>query len=299
MLTSIHAWIYPDVQPVPEQTSSSFFYRLYPFENELVPITLQQATLGSSILVNYSSQSTREDDIQEMLIQALGLSVDMKGALQCIESDSTIRHILSGVVGIRPYQSPTVFEALIKTIIQQQVSYRAANMLTKKLVLSIGSKSFLDDSIFYGFPTSNDIVGYGIKGLEELGFGFKAKYVHGVADMVSQDSLALEELKQKQHDEVITLLKPLHGIGLWTIQTLAIAGLGDFNIFPIGDLGIRNLLGRLYNNGQRMSTKDVEHTVKRWGNQWPLVLYLLMCADVLDLIGKEGRQQIHKRHSGI
>jgi len=295
MLSSIHAWIYPDIQPVPEQTIDTSFYRLYPFESEMVPVMITQYTSGQQLFVDYFAQSTSEEEIRRCIIHTLGLDVDMHGALKRIRNDKTLNVIFPGVVGIRPYQSPNVFEALIKTIIQQQVSYRAANILTRKLILLLSQKKSFNDKMLYAFPFAHNIVRHGIDGLQELGLGYKAKYVHGVAELIQRGSLNLEELKEKEHDKVISLLQPIHGIGLWTIDTLAISGLGNFNVFPYSDLGIRNLLGRLYNDDKRLTTQEVESLVRRWGTDQSLVLYLLMCADVLGLFGNKSRQQNHKR----
>ena len=295
LLTSIHAWIYPDIQPVPEQTTDTTFYRIYVFDEELVPIFLNQSTSGQPIHVDYAASSTSENEIRNRIIQTLGLEVDMSGALKRVRDDDTLAAVYHGVAGIRPYQSPTVFEALVKTIIQQQVSYRAANLLTRKLILSIGQKILLNDRIYYSFPSALDIVKHKLEGLQNLGFGYKAQYVHGVAKLTIKNSLDLEDLRAKTHDEVISLLKPIHGIGLWTIDTLAIAGLGNFGVFPLSDLGIRNLLGRLYNDGQRVTIPEVATIAQQWGNDHALVLYLMMCADVLGLFGNKGRQKNHKR----
>lgn len=295
MLSSIHSWIYPDIQPVPEQTAESIFFRLYQFNNELVPIALRQSAIGCPILVEYSSDSIEENEIEKKIIQALGFNVNLNRALIRIRNDEKLEKIYPGVAGIHPYQSPSVFEALIKTIIQQQVSYRSANVLTKKMVLAIGPMMFFDNLTFYGFPTPEEISKCNLQQLGSFGFGYKAKHVHEIAISTTKRNLDLEDLRGKQQSEVESILQPIHGIGRWTVDTLAISGLGNYAIFPYDDLGVRNILGRLYNNGDRMSVKEVEAQAARWGEDSSLVLYLIMCADVLGLFGKEGRQQTHKR----
>lgn len=297
MLTSVHAWIYPDVQPVPEQTSRTGIHRLYHFDDEPVPIILHQCTQGDPITVDFSSQSVTEDEIRNKIVQTLGLDVNMKSALKKIRMDEKLAKIYHGVAGIQPYQSPSIFEALVKTIIQQQVSYRAANVLTRRMILSIGPKMSFKDLTLYSFPTPKEIERCSIRELQSFGFGYKAEYIHGIATSAVNGSLDLESFREKTHLEVKSILLPIHGIGLWTVRTLAIAGLGDFSIFPVGDLGIRNLLGRLFNDGERMSVREVEAITGRWGEDWPLVFYLIMCADVLGLFEEVGRQQTHKRRS--
>ena len=85
------------------------------------------------------------------------------------------------------------------------------------------------------------------------------------------------------YSEVQELLKPVHGIGEWTIQALSVAALGKFDVFPYSDLAMRNLLGRLYQSGVRMTPRQVREKADTWSDG-PLVLYLLMCAEVLGLL---------------
>jgi DNA-3-methyladenine glycosylase II len=222
----------------------------------------------------------------------------MNDALKIISKDPALSHITSYVSGIQPYLSPSVYEALVKTIIQQQISYRAANVLTKRMVIQLSRKMNYKGLALYAFPEPESILRCGSHGLREFGFGYKAEYIHEVVRLVSDGTLKTEDFKGKSYDEISTILKPIRGIGTWTIRMLAIAGLGDYSVFPCGDLGVRNLMGRLFKNSEgRMTTNEVEDYVQQWGKEWPLVLYLLMSADVLGFFGKEGRQQTHKRTS--
>jgi DNA-3-methyladenine glycosylase II len=86
------------------------------------------------------------------------------------------------------------------------------------------------------------------------------------------------------YEEILGILGSIRGIGEWTVQTFMIAGLGDISIFPFGDLGARNFLGTLYNAGNRMSTRQVIERSQAFGPNGPLILYLLMCADVIGLV---------------
>jgi 3-methyladenine DNA glycosylase/8-oxoguanine DNA glycosylase len=80
-------------------------------------------------------------------------------------------------------------------------------------------------------------------------------------------------------------LKPIKGIGDWTVKVLSLAGLGDFSVFPYSDLVIQKILGSLYNKGQRMTAKQVQAKSAYWGEAGTKVLYLLMSAEVLGFIG--------------
>jgi len=296
LLASVHSWIYPDIQPVPEQTGERFFARAYEIDEVLLPIFIEQDQPGMQLLVNYPSVGVSKSKIENLLKDVLGLKVQMKNAIGILRKDPLLSTIASHVSGIQPYLSPTVYEALLKTIIQQQISYRAANVLTKRMILQLSQKMNYKGMTLYAFPEPEAISMYGLDGLRAFGFGYKAEYIYSVNKLVHDNSLEIEALKSLHYDEVFTILKPIRGIGDWTIRTLAIAGLGDFTVFPCDDLGVRNLMGRIYNKDRgRMTTSEVENFTQSWGKDWPLVLYLLMSADVLGLFGQQGRQQMHKR----
>lgn len=298
LLASVHSWIYPDIQPVPEITRLTIFGRVYEIDRELIPLIIEQVRPGSKVSANYPSGEVRLEKVRMKLNEVLGLNIRMAGALRIIRRDSVLSHIASKVSGIQPYLSPSVFEGLVKTIIQQQISYRAANIITKKIVLKLSQNVHYGNLSLYTFPTPQDILNCGTKGLQEFGLGYKSEYIYEVSKSVDDGTLSLEELKGKSYNEISEILTSIRGIGPWTVGMLAIAGLGDYTVFPVDDLGVRNLLGRLFNKSRtKMTTKEVEDLAGRWGKDWPLVMYLLMCADVLGYLGKDGRQQMHKRTS--
>jgi len=48
-------------------------------------------------------------------------------------------------------------------------------------------------------------------------------------------------------DELITQLTEIKGVGEWTVQMILMFSLGRPDVFPVGDLGIKNAMVKLYN----------------------------------------------------
>ncbi|MGD9397562.1 MAG: hypothetical protein PVJ05_14095, partial [Candidatus Thorarchaeota archaeon] len=188
------------------------------------------------------------------------------------------------VGGIRPYMSPTPYEALIKTIIQQQISYKAANVFTKRMVLGLTRPVSFKNQSWYYFPDAHTVSRTGSEGLRDFGFGYKSEYVEIAASLVANGELDIDSLVGAPLEKVLATLKPIRGIGEWTVRVLSLAGLGNFEVFAYSDLVIQKILGNLYNQGQRMTTMQVREHAKRWGDSSTMVLYLLMCAEVLGFI---------------
>lgn len=295
LLMSVHSWIYPDVQPVPEKTGPGWYGRVLTIDEVRCATIVKQPQPGSRLNVYYSSDNLSAKEVNGKLRRVLGLEIETRPALDSILEDNAISSIAPKIQGIRPYLADSPFEALVKSIIQQQISYRAANVITKRLVLGLSGPEPADDEHLYAFPGASALKDRGIDGLRGYGLGFKAEYINTVCSLVETGRLDLQRLIERPYEEVLEVLRVIHGVGEWTVQTFMIAGVGELSVFPFGDLGTRNLMGRIYNGGKRMSTEEVIGKSRSWGKHGPMVLYLLMCADVLGLLESAGRPKMHKR----
>ncbi|MFW9769054.1 MAG: DNA-3-methyladenine glycosylase family protein [Candidatus Thorarchaeota archaeon] len=284
LLASVHSWIYPDIQPVPEQTGKGYFGRAHSMHGDKFALIIRQSNPGDDLRIDYSKTKLPWSTLKALVVKTLGLGINFDDALKCMAKDEAISHLVSGVAGIRPYMSPTPYEALIKTIIQQQVSYRSANIFTKRMILELTSPITYEGQSWYHFPDATTIAEKGPEGLKEYGFGYKTEYIHGVASRIAEGSLELDSLVGIPYERVLERLKPIHGIGVWTTKVLSLAGLGDFSVFAYDDLVIQKILGKLFNDGQRMNAKQVQEKSAEWGEAGTKVLYLLMSAEVLGLL---------------
>jgi DNA-3-methyladenine glycosylase II len=284
LLASVHSWIYPDIQPVPEQTGEGFFGRAYDIDNEMVVLVIRQTRPGAELKVSHSATSIALSNLRKLVKRTLGLNISFDDALAQMANDSILADLVPRVAGVRPYQSPTPFEALIKTIIQQQISYRAANIFTNRMVIRLTKPVSHEDQSWYHFPDAATIDRMGPEGLKQFGFGYKSDYIHGVASLVADGSLDLDSLAGAPYEQVLSELEPIRGVGEWTVKVLSLAGLGNFSVFAYSDLVIQKIMGNLYNNGKRMTARQVQDYSLTWGCACTKVLYLLMSAEVLGLI---------------
>ncbi len=296
MLDSIHAWIFPDIQPVPEITSDYSFIRVITIDGDTTPIVIRQMHSNEPLLIEFDDATVSKKEVVAKVRHILSLKLDLSAVHDIIKHDPILSNINPRIFGVRPYLSDTPFEALIKSVLQQQISYRAANVLTKRLILKTNIKKALGEFEAYHFPPPAAISSMTPAALRELGLGYKVDYVLNISKLVESGDLDLDSLRGRPYSEIRSVLLPIRGVGEWTVQAVAIAGLGVFSTFPYSDLGIRNLLGNLYNDGERMSTSEVVRFTDQWGEAGPLVLYLLMCSDVLNLIdaSRHRTQKMHK-----
>jgi DNA-3-methyladenine glycosylase II len=282
---TIDSWIYPDIQPVPEIKSPGRFARCISLDSYIVPIQIKQKLEKSELFIEWAAYpGVRKVDVIRNVTWLLGLDVDTRAALHAIQEDPVISHLAQPLAGLRPYSLLSFFEALIKAVLQQQVSYRSASQVTRNLVVQYGDRCKFGDQIFFNFPLLETLAKLAEEELRRCKVGYKAPYILEICKKASNHELDFEEMSQQDTGVLLARLDELRGVGPWTAELTVLTAQRDLTVFPCDDLGIRKLISELYLEGKKANRRDVEEVAKRWGSQSSLVLYFLMGAQVLGMV---------------
>ncbi|MDA5522662.1 DNA-3-methyladenine glycosylase family protein [Yersinia kristensenii] len=131
--------------------------------------------------------------------------------------------------------SPDLFAALIRNIVDQQISVKAALTVNARLLALLGS------------VTPLTVAATSIEAIQGCGMTMrKAGYIKGAADAALSGSLDLSAISQLPDNEVISQLSNLNGVGIWTAEMLLISSLSRPDILSWGDLAIRRGMMNLY-----------------------------------------------------
>ena len=162
---------------------------------------------------------------------------------------------------IHRYPQPTFrphtdyYRELVESIISQQLSVKAAATIYKRFVDS-----------FEQFPEPNEIRAREDSELRAVGLsGQKTRYIKDLASRVLDGSVRFDHLDQLTNAEIITELTAVKGIGEWTVHMFLMFCMGRFNVLPVGDLGIKNAVGRLYSLNTLPSPADIEQIAAKNG----------------------------------
>jgi len=146
----------------------------------------------------------------------LGAAIDMIGA---IEREVT----------------PDLFTALVKSVVAQQISSKAADTVWGRLCKQIPH------------ITPGSIGSAGVTDIQKCGLSMrKARYIKGLGDAALSGELNLQTLYELTDDEIIKKLSSLHGLGVWTAEMLLIFSLCRPDVVSWGDLAIRRGMMNLY-----------------------------------------------------
>ncbi len=164
------------------------------------------------------------------------------------ESDSRMAQLIERFGYIERNTHRPLFEALVESIVSQQVASASAERTMRKIVGAVG-----------GNVAPATIASLGREGLRKCGVAArKAEWIVSAAERFETGGFGEEELRELSNEEVVDRLTSLGGVGRWTAEMLLMFSLGREDVLPTGDLGLRKALTVLY--GERRLT------AKRWAH---------------------------------
>ncbi|HJL75300.1 MAG: DNA-3-methyladenine glycosylase [Candidatus Marinimicrobia bacterium] len=122
------------------------------------------------------------------------------------------------------------FEALVRAIVYQQLSGKAASTIYNRF-----------KELFNGeeFPPPKKVMEKSHEELRSVGFSNqKAMYVHNIAEAFENGSVS-KNLDQLDDEAIIENLTSIKGVGPWTAEMFLMFTLHRPDVFPVTDLGVR------------------------------------------------------------
>lgn len=145
------------------------------------------------------------------------------------------------------------FDALVRSIISQQISTAAARTIYARLVDRIGT------------PGTEALLDLSDEEFRACGISpQKIIYLRDLASHVSTGALPLARIGRLPDEEIIARLVAVKGIGRWTAQMFLMFSLGRPDILPHDDLGVRNAMKRLYELPESPSRAEMDRIAEPW-----------------------------------
>ena len=138
---------------------------------------------------------------------------------------------------------PDVFEALVWSIIGQQINLTFAYKLKRELVEKYGTPVNYEGGLIHAFPKPDALAVLTIDELRDMQFSRqKAAYIINAAAIFRDGNLSKEILLNLPAAEKIAALTTLKGVGKWTANYVMMKSLNDTTGVPDGDVGLLKAL---------------------------------------------------------
>jgi DNA-3-methyladenine glycosylase II len=159
-----------------------------------------------------------------------------------------------GPCTLLPKEEPDLFQALLRSIIFQQLHGKAANAIHARVVALM--------------PQANADSLQALPDASLRAAGLSANKLLAVRDLASKtlDGTipTLTVVTKLSDDALIERLTQVRGIGPWTVQMLLIFYLGRPDVMPASDFGIRKAFSLLYRRGRPVTPAAILRHAKRW-----------------------------------
>lgn len=157
--------------------------------------------------------------------------------LSHLSSVDTILHKLVMSNGeILLHNTDTPFRHLIRIVVGQQLSVKAASTIYGRLEHMVG-KGYEPNHIL---ELEDDV-------LKSIGLSrSKTVYIKCVSEAAGPNCENFNSLLEKSNEEVIKALTDIKGIGIWSAQMFLIFQMRRLDVFATSDLGLKKAISLLY-----------------------------------------------------
>ena len=147
------------------------------------------------------------------------------------------------------------FHILVRTIVSQQLSTKAANSILLRLMQSLGPTKIRPEAISQLSEAA--LRGCGLS-------GGKVRSLRDLSRRLLDGSLVLAGMRQLADEEIRERLLEVHGIGPWSVDMFLMFCLGRPDVLPVGDIGFRAGVRDLFGFSEMPSKDEIEELAQPW-----------------------------------
>jgi DNA-3-methyladenine glycosylase II len=152
------------------------------------------------------------------------------------------------------YMEP-VFQTLVRSIVYQQLSGKAAMTIFKRLAEAAKVTPLTPESILKMRPQKMRILGLSKQ---------KTVYIRELAKLTRDGAIQFERLPEMEDAAIIETLTRVKGVGVWTVQMFLMFALQRPNVLPVGDLGVRAAMKKAYGLAELPKPQEMESIAASW-----------------------------------
>jgi 3-methyladenine DNA glycosylase/8-oxoguanine DNA glycosylase len=195
----------------------------------------------------------------------------------------------SGPCRLQQETTQSIFEALLESIIYQQLNGKVAATITarvKALFPENTKRIRTRRGLVDGFPSPEQILGTTEEHLRSAGLS-RAKML-AIRDLAAKtlDGTVptVKEAHRLSDEELIERLDSVRGIGRWTVEMLLIFRLGRPDVLAVDDYGIRKGFAKMHKLAELPKPKELLAYGERWRPYRSVACwYLWRAAEMKDL----------------
>jgi DNA-3-methyladenine glycosylase II len=241
--------------------------------------------LTLSVYPEPAEKGVREPAIRDTVISMFNIYDDLIPFYRTVEKDRVMNRLSHELEGLKVPTTPTVFEALIDSVIEQQISLNVAHTLQNRLIKAVGTRLHDGISAFYCYPTPGILASTRPEVFRECGMSArKGEYIREISAAIVSGDLDVENFRRyPDTEQIIEEMVKIRGIGKWTAELTILRGIHRLDAFPADDVALRRIIAGFYKGGQSITPEEAREIASGWGSYKGLAAFYLEMADHLGI----------------
>lgn len=208
----------------------------------------------------------RAGAMRDLAAHVLSAGVRLEEFYAATHPDRALRGLGERFHGLKVIRSPSLYECLVSTVLEQQLNYHFANTVKRRLLAGFGEKIAFEGRTYGAYPPPERLAALRPAELRALQISErKASYIIGIARAAAAGELAAAG-NGAAGNAVRERLLGLKGVGRWTAEYAALRGLGDNDALPAEDVGLQKAVGQIYGLRGHATALGIE---RRWRRHAP------------------------------
>lgn len=238
---------------------------LFRLEGDILWRTIQHN--GQAILLRYDAveggialdaiNHELSPEIRQQAEFIIGTDVDHRDFYDVAKQNDLLWQVVQPLVGLPVERTESVFQALVFVIIEQHISWVAAQKAQRKLVEWANNTIVYDGYTYYAMLTPEQLASATIDDLKPLKITFKRmQLLIDIAQQIVDGTLDLEAMLEQSPDTMYKNLIKIKGVGHWTASVVLARARGIFSYVPHNDVAVQAAVQRYFYGDEGKKSSD-------------------------------------------
>jgi DNA-3-methyladenine glycosylase II len=198
----------------------------------------------------------------------LAVDADLRPFYALAAADPALGPVVAPLVGLRHLRAADLYEALLTTIIEQQITLAGAQRAERWLIATYGDSISHEGRLFYTFPHPERLAALTVDDLKPLKITNRRMAVLlDLARGVANGALDLDAIAALPPAEAHRELVKLRGVGAWTAAWALIRATGHYHYMGAGDVALRAAVNHFfYGATGRATPEQTDAVLLRYGD---------------------------------
>ncbi|MDP6777837.1 MAG: DNA-3-methyladenine glycosylase [Candidatus Latescibacteria bacterium] len=207
----------------------------------------------------------RSERLEELARFIFGVDDDLSTCYRVLNRDARMKTLVARYRGLRLVKAPSLYEALLITVLGQQVSVYSAQSVRRRLMEHLSLAVDHAGTTYRGIPDAERLAESSAEALRDLGVSRqKARYLVEIARREAEGELQREAVAGLPDAEAMDVLQEIPGVGRWTAEIVLMRGDGRMDLFSAGDLGLQVAAQKAFGLTERPTEEQLREMAEAW-----------------------------------